>query len=101
MSDGARLLHLVLVRWRRPVDDVAVAGLASAARALSASIPGIRALCEGPSVSPEGLEDGYDWCLAISFDDAHARDGYLPHPEHVVVAQQLGRLAERVIVFDV
>ena len=70
-------------------------------RALQGSIPGIESIVEGPSVSPEGLEDGLEYGFVITFADAAARDAYLPHPEHVSVADLLGSLAARVVVYDI
>ena len=57
--------------------------------------------CSGPSVSPEGLEGGFDWALVVRFRDAAARDAYLPHPAHQPVADHIGARSARVVVFDV
>ena len=65
------------------------------------TIPGALAVHCGPSTSPEGLEDGFEWALVVSFESSAARDDYLPHPAHQPVAQLISRLAEHVVVFDV
>jgi hypothetical protein len=70
-------------------------------RRLETRITGIVSLAEGPSVSTEHLEDGLEYCFVITFADAAARDAYLPHPEHVSVADLLGALAARVVVYDI
>lgn len=72
-----------------------------AIRALADTIPGISRLVEGHSTSPEGLEDGHDYGFVVTFDSAEARDAYLPDPRHRVVADGIGRHAQRVVVFDI
>ena len=96
--------HVVLVQWRAGTAPDEVSALVAAVHSMTSSpdaIEGIDGLVEGPSRSPEGLEDGFDWSLVITFRDEAARDAYLPHPRHRVVAEAIGRLAERVVVFDV
>ena len=74
-----------VARGRRDSDREAV----RAARARHGEPdPGIIALKEGPSVSPEGLERGHDYGFVVTFDDAAARDAYLPHPEHLAAADR-------------
>lgn len=93
--------HVVLVRWRPDADEAAREGVRAGVRGLATTVPGIRSLEEGPSVSPEGLEQGNDYGFVVTFEDAAARDAYLPHPEHLVVADAIGAAAAQVTVFDV
>ena len=97
----AHVIHVVLVRWRADADGGAREAVRAGVRGLPASIRGVLGLEEGPSVSPEGLEQGNDYGFVVTFVDAAARDAYLPHPAHVEVAAAIGRTAERVTVFDV
>jgi hypothetical protein len=92
--------HVVLVEWNAGTTDEALSAVRAAARACVTGIPGIVDLTEGPSVSPEGLERGHDWGLLIAFEDAAARDAYLPHPVHRVLADLIGANAANVVVFD-
>ncbi|MFD1713280.1 Dabb family protein [Amnibacterium flavum] len=92
--------HLVLVGWRGSASDEVRDEARVVARGLAGAIPGIAALEEGPSVSPEGLEAGYDWALSILFDNEAARDGYLVHPAHAVLADIIGEHRETIAVFD-
>lgn len=92
--------HVVLVRWKGVVSSEVLQSVSDAAQACTTAIPGILSLAEGPSVSPEGLEQGYDWGLLIAFADAAARDGYLPHPVHRRLADLIGEHREAVVVFD-
>ncbi|MET0989751.1 MAG: Dabb family protein [Glaciihabitans sp.] len=95
------VIHVVLVRWKPVVRPADLAELTELAVALPDTIPGVRAVHCGPSTSPEGLEDGFEWALVVNFESTSARDNYLPHPAHQPVAQLISRLAERVVVFDV
>jgi hypothetical protein len=96
----AAVIHVVLVRWRGDSDDGLRASVRAGVRGLAEAIPGVLAIEEGQSVSPEGLEQGNDYGFVVTFADAAARDAYLPHPAHVEVADLIGRAAERVTVFD-
>lgn len=97
----AQVIHVVLVRWREDADADAREAVRAGVRGLRTAIPGVLAVEEGPSVSPEGLEQGNDYGFVVTFLDASARDAYLPHPDHLEVAAAIGRAAERVTVFDV
>ena len=92
--------HVVLVQWKDATPPDVREAARDAARSFRGLIPGIVRLDEGPSVSPEGLEGGYEWGLLISFEDSAARDAYLPHPTHRVLADLIGAHSSRVVVFD-
>jgi len=89
--------HVVLVEWAHEIDS------AELSRLVATHLPriaGVRAVDEGRSVSPEGLEGGFDWGMVVSFADETARDGYLEHPEHAVVGAFLREHSRRIVVFD-
>jgi hypothetical protein len=96
----AAIVHVVLVEWRAGVSEEDRRAVRAASRSMADAIPGILALDEGPSVSPEGLEGGLDWGLVVTFEDAEARDRYLPHPVHAAVGAQIVGSAARLVVFD-
>jgi hypothetical protein len=96
----SQVTHVVLVTWKPGRGAAAEQVVRPAVAALGDAIPGIVSIVEGHSSSPEGLEDGHDYGFVITFDDAAARDAYLPHPRHRVVADAIGEGAERVVVFD-
>jgi hypothetical protein len=95
------VVHVVLVRWKPEVNRAEVDELTELAGAFTDTIPGVLAVHCGPSTSPEGLEDGFEWALVVGFASSSARDDYLPHPAHQPVALLISRLAEQVLVFDV
>ncbi|MFC0678734.1 Dabb family protein [Lysobacter korlensis] len=97
----AEITHVVLVQWRADVPAEVKEQARASARGFVGVIPGTVSVVEGPSVSPEGLEQGFDYGLVIRFADAAARDGYLPHPVHRVLADLIGAHAERVVVYDI
>lgn len=97
---GGQIVHVVLVRWAAtaPPD---VAGLVDGAVGpVRDTIPGVLEVAHGPSVSVEGLEQGYDYGLYVRFADAAARDAYLPHPAHAPVADLITTHADTFVVFD-
>ena len=67
----------------------------------SGAIPGIVAVSGGYDNSPEGKAHGFDWGFVMTFADVAARDAYLPHPDHVELAETLVRpIADDVLVLD-
>jgi hypothetical protein len=93
--------HVVLLALRTGVSQAELAGFGELLASLPERIEGVESVRFGASSSPEGLEQGYDYAFLITFIDEHARDGYLPHPEHAPVSAMAQRLSERVLVFDV
>jgi len=97
-----QVVHVVLVRWIDRSETDAMSRRASAlVDAHLPAIPDILEVARGSSVSTEGLENGYDWALIVRFASAEGVGRYLPHPEHLVVADFLGDAGDAVTVFDV
>lgn len=67
---------------------------------LKNKIPGLQSVEHGPYQSAEGLNDGFTHGFIMTFDSAEDRDNYLPHPEHVKVAELVQPRLERLVVFD-
>ena len=93
--------HVVLVSWTDGRGSAAEESIRPAIRGFVDTIPGIRQVVEGHSVSPERLEDGLDYGFVVTFDDARARDAYLVDEVHRVVADAIGASAQRIVVFDI
>lgn len=85
-----RIVHVVLIRWAAQTSDEHRERARAVARGLKERIGGVESIVEGPSVSPEGLEQGYDYGLIVTFTDAAARDAYLPHPAHLELSELFG-----------
>lgn len=95
------IVHMVLIRWAPATLEQHIAEARVLARQMESQIPGILTLAEGPDVSPEGLADGFNYGLAITFESAKARDEYLPHPAHQkLVAMFADGAIEKVTVLD-
>jgi hypothetical protein len=97
----ADVLHTVLVKWKPGLDTGSVEGVRLLVRGLPHSVPGVLNLCEGPSVSQEGLERGWEYGFAITFASFDDLMSYLPHPAHQELVAQLTGCMEDVLVFDV
>jgi len=78
--------HVVLCRFRKDAD---VAAIFAAIEGLKQKIPGILAVTCGTDCSPEGLQKGFTHGFTVDFVNAKARDAYLPHPDHQVVAKMV------------
>ena len=94
------LRHLVLLRFKAEASMDAIAAVEHAFVALRGQIDGVRDLEWGTDVSPEGLAKGYTHAFLLTFDDAAARDAYLPHPAHQAFVAQLKPLLDDVLVID-
>jgi hypothetical protein len=78
--------HVVLCHFRKDAD---VAAIFAAIEGLKQKIPGILAVTCGTDCSPEGLQKGFTHGFTVDFANAAARDAYLPHPDHQVVAKMV------------
>ena len=83
------ILHCVFLRFKAAVTAPEKQSIFEAIVALKAVIPGILEVKYGPNVSPEGLHGGFVDGFAMTFESAEARDVYLVHPEHVLVAERI------------
>jgi hypothetical protein len=94
------LRHIVLFSFRNNAPAEAVDAVITSFAALPAAIPGIVAYEAGTNVSPEGLNDGFTHCFALTFATAEDRDTYLNHPAHQRFVDTLGTCLERSLVVD-
>lgn len=101
LPEGA-VRHVVVFKFREGASDAQIQQLTDAFRALQDKIPGILAFEHGRNHSPEGKDQGFDHVYTLTFENAAARDTYLPHPDHAAFGRLLGELAihEDVFVVD-
>lgn len=99
MSSADEIVHIVLIEWRADPDTASREASGLVERHL-VPLPFVLDVRSGGSVSTEGLENGFEWALVIRFANRDALEAYLPHPEHLVVAEYLGAHAGRLVVFD-
>jgi hypothetical protein len=94
--------HVVVFKYKDGTSAEQIEQVTDAFRALQDKIPGIVAFEHGVNDSPEGRNLGFTHVYLLTFEDAAARDEYLPHPEHRAFGELLGRLGilEDVFVVD-
>src|SRR5262245_45600210 len=94
--------HVVIFKYKPSATEAQIRQVTEAFRALKTKIPGILAFEHGVNNSPEGKNLGFTHVYLLTFEDAQARDTYLPHPEHRKFGELLGRLGilEDVFVVD-
>jgi len=78
--------HIVLIKFRREVDDAAITALFTELRAIQSQLPGILSITSGRSESPEKMERGHKHGFVADFTDWEALQAYQDHPDH----QRLG-----------
>lgn len=94
--------HIVVFKYKAGTTPAQIAEVTTAFRALAKTIPGITGFEDGVNNSPEKRNLGFTHVYMVTFEDARARDAYLPHPEHQKFGQLLGKLGvvEDVFVVD-
>jgi hypothetical protein len=94
--------HIVVFKYKPGTTPEQIRQVTDAFRDLRTRIPGITAFEDGVNNSPEGKNLGFTHVYQMTFEDAAARDAYLPHPEHRKFGQLLGSLGvmEDVFVVD-
>ena len=84
--------HVVVFKYRPEATEAQISEITNAFRALKDKIPGIITFEHGVNNSPEGKNLGFTHAYTLTFEDAAARDAYLPHPEHTAFGELLGRV---------
>lgn len=94
--------HVVVFKYNADATPEQITQINDAFRALQDKIPGIVSFEYGTNASPEGLNKGFTHLYLVTFENAAARDAYLPHPEHVAFTDLLGTLGilDDVFVID-
>jgi stress responsive alpha/beta barrel protein len=84
--------HVVVFKYKPGTSAALIRQVTEAFRGLRSRIPGIIGFENGVNDSPEGKDLGFTHVYLMTFEDAAARDAYLPHPEHAKFGQLLGQL---------
>ena len=95
-----RVKHLAFFQFKDTCTPEDVAGVWRIIEALPRQIPGILDLTWGVNTSPEGLSEGFTHSFVMLFENAAARDAYLPHPIHAAAAAAVLKLLAQVVVCD-
>lgn len=98
----APVRHVVVFKYKPNTTQAQIGEVAAAFKGLQKTIPGILSFESGTNNSPENKNQGFTHVYLLTFQDAAARDAYLPHPKHKEFGQLLGKLGvvEDVFVVD-
>jgi len=92
MIKSSQLKHVVVFKYKAKATPAQIEEVTTAFKALKGKIPGIVSFEYGVNNSPEGLNKGFTHVYLLTFDNAQARDAYLPHPEHKKFGELLKKL---------
>jgi len=93
--------HIVLLKLKEGITKDKTKAMLDGLNELKKVIPGMLEVSGGYNNSPEGKSSGFNYAFIVKFKDSASRDGYVPHPEHVKLAQTLVRpIVDDVIVVD-
>jgi hypothetical protein len=93
--------HLVVFKYKQGTTADQIQQVTSAFSELKRNIPGIVSFEHGINNSPEGKNLGFTHVYLLTFQDAQARDDYLPHPEHQkFVTRYVHEFVEDAFVID-
>ena len=92
------ITHVVLLQPKPNISEEEILDLLRRAQALQDTIPGIMAISVGKNRSL--YHQGYTYGIIMHFvDEAHLA-AHHPHPAHLAVVEELDRLCEQSIDFD-
>lgn len=91
-SKEEQMRHIVIFKYKPAATDAQIEKVTQAFGELKNKIPGIVDFEHGINDSPENKNIGFTHVYLLTFEDAAARDAYLPHPEHKKFGQLLGEL---------
>jgi len=92
------ITHIVLLRLKAEVTDVEITTALDHVRALQDTIPGIIDVQVGKNMS--GYNQGYTHGFIMQFVDTEHLKAYTPHHAHKVVSDELQRISQKIIDFD-
>src|ERR1700676_4290481 len=93
------ITHVVLLQPRPTISEEEILGLLQRVQALQVTIPGIVAISTGKNRSL--YHQGYTYGIIMHFVDEAHLTAHHPHPAHLAVVEELERLCEQSIDFDI
>ncbi len=91
-SNEEQMRHIVVFKYKPSATPAQIDTITQAFADLKDKIPGIVAFEHGVNDSPENKNLGFTHVYMVTFEDAAARDAYLPHPEHKKFGALLGEV---------
>ena len=95
-----KVKHIALIKFKPGTSGDQIDKVFADLMDLSETIPGIEDYVSGPNNSPEGENQGYTHGFVMTFENAAARDAYIPHPDHERFKTAAMPHIDSVIVFD-
>ena len=97
-----QMRHIVIFKYKPDATDEEIEKVTKTLGGLKETIPGIVSFEHGVNESPEDLNKDFTHVYMFTFEDAAARDVYLPHPKHKEFVEMLGNMdvVEDVFVVD-
>jgi len=94
------ITHVVLLKPKAEVSQAEITLALDHVRALQQAIPGIVSVQAGENLN--GVNNhGYTHGFVMQFTDAEVFRGYAPHPAHQPVSEELQRICQGIIDFDI
>ncbi len=92
ISKQEQMRHVVIFKYKPTATKQQIEKVTQAFGDLKNKIPGIISFEHGTNTSPENKNMGFTHAYLVTFENAAARDAYLPHPEHKKFGELLGQL---------
>ncbi|MFZ2448859.1 MAG: Dabb family protein [Syntrophobacteraceae bacterium] len=92
------LRHVVLFKFKKDIDESAVAAMEKSLGALPAAIPEIKEYVFGRDFVHS--ERSCDFALVSSFENLDALKRYQVHPKHQAVLARLKEICDSILVVD-
>jgi hypothetical protein len=96
----AKIKHIALLKFKDGTSEQQIEKVFADLMDLSETVPGIEDYVSGANNSPEGQNQGYTHGFVMTFENAAARDAYIPHPEHQRFMTAAMPHIDSVVVFD-
>ena len=88
--------HLVFLAVKEDASHEDIEDLISSIRGLRDTVPGVVDLTVGENFSERS--GGYTHGIFVRFESVEGLQGYMKHPDHLVVVEKLDRLTSRIVV---
>jgi len=93
------ITHVVLLQPKSEVTEEEITTALDHVQALNQAIPGIVSIQAGKNMSSHN--QGYTYGFSMQFVDAEHFRPYASHPAHLPVSEELQRICQRIIDFDI
>ncbi|MBV8694755.1 MAG: Dabb family protein [Chloroflexi bacterium] len=93
------LTHVVLLKPKAGIAEDEIVTALDYVQTLQQAIPGIVSIEVGKNLN--NSNQGYTHGFVIRFVDTNVYKGYAPHPAHQPVSEELQRISQTIIDFDI